>query len=666
MKDRMKHNGRIENDPEGFLREHSYSENLTGFDAFWEKYKKTGQVVEEKPAGVKLFSMRNLIVACVLVIGIGLLGGFPLYRYYELASGNAWLVSIATGDVFVTKTGSAIKQHILREDVVRKGDIIKTGLASRCKLKLENKDTCSIEPDSEMKLTSLLDGSGNMGVEIGLVNGSINLDLVPIRPGESFKVTTSCAIASVVVYTKFSIRSDDRGDTRIIVSEGNAGLSPILTALFDAKANRKIDDSAFNALSNEFSNPLIVNAGETCFLKKSSVDDLNASLGAAIGNSRESSPETISSETLLKKSDLFEKSEKLHSLLFIKETKTVEEKPLASKGSGTAHEGTLVWKTGHDFSRLEKEILVYRNTIAVPLGNEICFFSEKDGLLLKSFKAEENGFVFTKASADGNVIFAGSNRGGIYSFSPAGNRILNKMEAGRMWFNAAPVSRAGIIAAPSMDDGIRIYAKDGSLQDSISLPAGDAVYSEPVLLHDGGAIVFATEKGIVTAHDIRNKKDIWSTTVSSGRIVYPVVGDESTVFVLSRESGTVTALQAGTGKILWAKIIPELMKTLFNPVFNQGRILLSANVSDGSIFFIIDGMSGEVSQFTLDEKSVEPLLTPDSIFIATKRGQIIRRNIKTGKQDIFYSENQDWVMMAIVAAEYVYAISSRNLLKLKL
>ncbi|GEM_PF-3188472 len=263
--------------------------------------------------------------------------------------------------------------------------------------------------------------------------------------------------------------------------------------------------------------------------------------------------------------------------------------------------------------------VVYRGKMFTTAKNQLKIFSE-NGKLVKSEDLANQDFHLTKPAINEGVIYIGSDGGGITACDESG-KVLWKEKAGIEAFGASPSASYGIVAVPSIDEGIYIYKKSGEIIAKVS--TASPIYSAPMIADLGKKLIFATENEDIIAYDLDKKSEIWKKNYSesySERILYPLIGDDKRIIFLS-STGRLRALNFTDGSLIWKAEFPEIKNTAINPRYIDGKVIL-ANNSGTSVVIIINSVNGSVetkSQLQ-NEKIIAPYVSGNAIFFGTSSG----------------------------------------------
>ncbi len=204
----------------------------------------------------------------------------------------------------------------------------------------------------------------------------------------------------------------------------------------------------------------------------------------------------------------------------------------------------------------------------------------------------------------------------------------------------------------------------GTLLDTIVLKKDESVYSTPLILKEGNLLIYGTEKGDITAYDLKNKKEIWKINPVNDRIVFPLLGDDNAVIIFYRAGGTILCVNPLDGSVLWRKNIPELSRTAFSPVFSGGKAAFAADTPSGSYIKIIDALSGKKEPpIRLSSQLASFILDGNNLYIASSSGKVYSYNIAARKYEWTYQTGLETAFMTADRGG-VYVINAGQVLKI--
>ena len=323
--------------------------------------------------------------------------------------------------------------------------------------------------------------------------------------------------------------------------------------------------------------------------------------------------------------------------------------------------GELAWEKplSLKIGAVDYETVLYKGKIFATVNNKLLIFSTS-GKLLKSADVVDDGFKLTKAAMDAGIIYLGSDNGGLFAYSADGD-LLWKKESGSQKYGASPAAAYGIVAVPSIDKGIQIYSSAGEQLGNIDISV--PVYAAPLIISGGKSLVYATESGEIVCYDLESKSKKWSKNYND-RILYPLVGDDSIIVTLSRNSGQVLGINPDDGTIKWNVQFAEIQKTKLNPQYISGRVVL-ANSSGTSTVIVLNSSTGElITKTALNEAITVPFISGDSLYLGTQSGKVYSYNIIKKNNEWTFKSVKNGVLLVACDNEGVYAISSGSMVKI--
>lgn len=316
------------------------------------------------------------------------------------------------------------------------------------------------------------------------------------------------------------------------------------------------------------------------------------------------------------------------------------EKPITAKITGGDHEP-----------------LLYKGRIFVTVNNRLLILST-EGTVLKSIGVVEEGYRLTRPVASDSKIYVGSDNGGLFAYNITGE-LAWKADAGSEKYGASPTAAFGLIAVPSIEKGIKVYQKDGTLKDHIEVSV--PIYSAPLLLNNGSDLIYATESGEIACYDLVNKTKKWSKNYNE-RILYPLVGEDMIV-ALARNSGKVLGIHPQDGSLVWNIQLPELQKTKINPQYVNDRVIL-ANNNQGSTIIVIGASKGSIlAKWSVAEAVDVPYVVGDSVYLGTDVGKVYSYNLAQKKNEWTY-QGSGKISVVVADKDGIYAVSSQSMVKL--
>lgn len=323
--------------------------------------------------------------------------------------------------------------------------------------------------------------------------------------------------------------------------------------------------------------------------------------------------------------------------------------------------GDLDWEKEVSFkvSGVNNEPLLYKGKIYITVNNRLVIFS-LDGEVIKTVAVVEEGVKLTRPVGGDNQIYIGAEKGGVYVYSPAGELLWKKPDAGSQSFGASPAAGFGLVAVPSIDQGIKVYSSGGQLKQTIS--EGAPIYSAPILLNGGKTLIYATESGSVVAYDLENNSKKW-TKEYGDRLLYPLVGDDSVVVVLIRNSGKVMGLSPVSGDPIWTTELPEIQKTKMNPLYFGGRVVLSLSGERSTVVVLSASKGSVISKVSLNEGIGYPFLSGSSLFLGSASGKVLSFNLSKRTYDWTFKGGSK-VGVVVADKDGVYALSAGQMVRI--
>ncbi len=271
--------------------------------------------------------------------------------------------------------------------------------------------------------------------------------------------------------------------------------------------------------------------------------------------------------------------------------------------------------------------LVNKGDIIATAKNQL-IITTGEGNPVKTVKVVPEDYGLTRPVISDNIIYVGSDNGGIYAYKTTGE-LLWKMKAGKEIYGASPAADSGLVAVPSLDEGITIYDSKGKLLSKIN--ETDPIFSAPIFIRNGKFLVYVSQIGDIVSYDIKNKAKTWDKNYNDIPIdsfPYPLTGDDNIIIALS-SSGKVIAVKASDGSLAWKADFPEIKDTSINPRFVSGKLIMAGS-SSKSVIIVVNALNGNVelrSEF-LNGKLKAPFINGDSIYFGTDNGNIYSYKLK--------------------------------------
>lgn len=268
------------------------------------------------------------------------------------------------------------------------------------------------------------------------------------------------------------------------------------------------------------------------------------------------------------------------------ETATDGEEPVEVKKMP----GDLVWNKSLSFvSQLKNNSVVYRDRIAATVGDTLYILSLNGKVITKTVVAA--GAKLTAPTAGNGMFYIGSSKGGIYAYTLNGAKAWSSQSAGASMYGGSPAARSGLVAAPSMTKGVKLFSSGGASKGGISVSA--QIFSAPLIVAKGSIVVYATEKGDLVGYSVAEGKELWKKASVVGRVVFPLMGNDSIVCVFDRSTGALIGFDPKTGEQKWKKDIPGAAKPAYAPAYMGGFIFI-VNNAKSKLYVVYSGNGGIV------------------------------------------------------------------------
>ncbi len=329
--------------------------------------------------------------------------------------------------------------------------------------------------------------------------------------------------------------------------------------------------------------------------------------------------------------------------------------------------GDLIWNKAIDITLSAGSIndpVYYEGKIYTTAGNNLYILS-KDGTVLKSIAISPSDQTLTRPEVGNGLIMVGSDKGKIYAYKPNGD-LAWKSDSGSPAFpSASPVAGGGVVAVPTMDKGLQVFDKNGSLKASVETK--EVIFSSPIILKGGSLLVYANDTGDVIGYDIASKTKIWTQSFGIKRITYPFVGNDSVVVILDRSSGLLIGFNPETGKELWRTTIGDLKSTEVNPVYDEGYVIL-VNASKTTVYAVKASSGSKVLDKDIKGKITgKPYVNKKVVYIGTSDGTVIGYDLGSKKEVVKFSPEKGSGEVTIVVAdsEGVYSVDDKGMTKIQ-
>lgn len=290
------------NNIEKYLDKYKYSDVEISYNRLWDEYSVSQSkevFMAENKGGMKVLVW---LVVFLAIVGIGwfsLTKVSLMKKQEKLSAGEAIIATLVIGDVEIKRTGSEGWETLLIDDLLVMGDEVRTGGDSYCELQMVNRGVFRLEGNTQLEVAKLENIEDNVNATMSLSSGSIALNPKSLKAEETFEVETSTAVAAVRG-TKFSVKVDDSGDTKVSVVEGSVAVSPNLSSLNKALEEGLVDEDASEYLKTSLASAVTVSPGEEVDLKSDVVKTLDESIDKAVRNVHEKQG-TITKEVVERK-----------------------------------------------------------------------------------------------------------------------------------------------------------------------------------------------------------------------------------------------------------------------------------------------------------------------------------------------------------------------------
>lgn len=145
----------------------------------------------------------------------------------------------------------------------------------------------------------------------------------------------------------------------------------------------------------------------------------------------------------------------------------------------------------------------------------------KDGTLVRALVISGLSVKLTRPVINNGRIYLGSDTGGLYIYTTAGDYLFSVPEAGILKTGFYPVAAGNRVILPTENKGIEIYTADGVFASRISPDSGDRIATVPYYIAgEEDVLLYLTISGKLTAYRIGQKQRLWSVNTGiSGRDV---------------------------------------------------------------------------------------------------------------------------------------------------
>ncbi len=269
---------------ENFLRQNAYSDSQPDFAKVWKKVQLTGGKevkMSEKKGGFKVIAWLMSFMVIAALGWFGLTKFSTIQKMEKIDKGENIVVTLVVGEVEVMKAGTTEWRPLFVEDVVAMGDSVKTGQDSYCEIQMIGRGVFRLEDETELQLAHLVNVDGNVQSTMKLAKGEIGLKPKKLKQGEIFEVETETAVAAVRG-TKFSVKSDGSGNTKIAVAEGKVDVTPNIQAFKNAEEKGLVDKQAAEILKQQMIQPISVSANEELAMDSKQVEMMDQAIETGI------------------------------------------------------------------------------------------------------------------------------------------------------------------------------------------------------------------------------------------------------------------------------------------------------------------------------------------------------------------------------------------------
>ncbi len=320
--------------------------------------------------------------------------------------------------------------------------------------------------------------------------------------------------------------------------------------------------------------------------------------------------------------------------------------------------GDLQWNKPLRFTRDIKTPVVYRNRVYTTSQGNLYILSF-DGTIHNRVAVASGRSLSAPVISD-NIVYIGSDKGGIYAYSLGGEKIWSSEDAGIMLYDTSPGAGFGIVAAPSTDKGIKIFNKDGKLIGSIEMR--DQLFSSPAIVGNGKTLVYATERGEVLGYDIENGKELWKNELYNTRIVFPVMSGNNVVAVFDRNSGILTGLNPANGTIVWKRELEGASRTRISPVNVDGRILI-VDANETKLFVVNINNGALLLSKTYRNISSHPYYgsANNTVYVGTATGQLYAYNLSSSAE--WSGSTGQPITLVAGDKDSAYAVTENSMIK---
>jgi outer membrane protein assembly factor BamB len=598
---------------------------LRSFDSFWGKYREETAVGENTGWFGRLSFRAGIALSSAALLAAVVIAALTFLPSYMKTNSGLLLTGVSGNGVELRENGRSEWTSLGRHAKIRTGSALKTGGNSAASSEMEIKEIS-------------VPGTGPVAV-IEMKEGHAAFHYQKQPDTEGLRVLTPTLNVSVVG-TKFMVSLDARTNSRVSVLDGTVDVRPNTGFIEDAVRQElltpeqgekykqslaasfrlagpgsiQLDDKAMERFYSESMN-LIRTFGKT----GTDADDRKAmekiaGLWAALADAS-MSPSGGHGKDM----------EELRVF-------TGEEMVMGNAGR-------VLWqKEIAGISGPKKTVLLDNGSICFSAGRYLFIFSSSGDLLNKIEVCDEGSSLTCPAVKD-KMIVVGSDNGGLFAYDDGGKPLWSKKDAGLEMFNACPVMDRDWMAVPTVDRGVLVYDRNGSVVHSNIGGKKETVYSTPLVVNNGGGLLCGNQEGELYYYDMGRSKVTWKTSLVRDVLVYPLVGSDTAAVVLGRADGQACAVRPSDGAVLWRKTFGELTRTKINPAFTDGKFVLCG----GRTVFIIDARSGStVWRKELPSGVSDMAVNGFHAYVSDENGAVYEIDMRRGAvSKIYQSEKGD-------------------------
>lgn len=607
---------------EGFIKENRFEEKLTDFNSFWGKYQDR---LEKKPNVFAVKKFRLAVGSAFTAFAVLLVFMAGLFWNGRGVSRNSVLLTVSKGnEVQIASGDSTGWANIDGKQNLNKNVRIRTGKDSQASLRLKNILQVKLASGSEMKVVELASGSGQLNADFRLLAGKVYLSSRALNKRESLTVTAG-DLEVRVTGTKFSVSIDPEKECRVSVAEGKVRISPVGSWLDEAVRLGVLNAKNTNDLYDRIRARVVLPSPQSAVLSSAVLNAFNDRCMEII---RSAEKNTRNEAGVIDRiADLWSKTVGENAVIA---GIAKNDGDVFRTFNGSKTEYVRLWEKQAPIEGIESEATLLPDGSICYTANQYLYILSRDGSIRAKTGSGDRKTVFTKPVLAGDRIVAGSDNGTLYAFDLGGNLIWSRKDAGIEVFNAFPVFIKNRIALPTADKGMLLIDPDGKKIETVTGQAGEAVYTAPLALKDNTLLVFGNDRGDLTGYDLKTRKTLWKENVMQDVPVYPVIGDEKTVVVLSRKTGEAVGISPASGKIVWKNASDDMVKTKVNPVVIGKYIVLCGNKK----IAVIDKESGvTVREAEADSAILSIGAMGDSVLVGSISGLVVRFDPETGRME---------------------------------